>query len=375
MAGKRDYYEVLGVSKDADDETIKKAYRKLALQHHPDRNAGDGEAEARFREAAEAYEVLRDPQKRQIYDRYGPAGLEGMGGVGRASADPFSVFNDMINAVRQAFGGGDDSGVPELEHELQLDLLEAARGVRRKTTVRRSELCPTCGGNGARPGTRPQRCRRCNGHGVLLQGAGFFSIQRPCNACGGAGEVVLDKCPDCRGEGRRWGTIEIDVDVPRGVDSGTYTRLRAQGHAGAPGRPRGDLLIVYKVREHDLLKRDGPHLICRAPITFSQAALGGAIEVPTLDGILTHELPRGIQTGEVLRFPGRGIYDARSRQTGDLLVQVVVETPRQLTPRQEELFRELAELDQKHVTPERRSFLDRLRDFFRGGPAKKDGAR
>jgi molecular chaperone DnaJ len=373
MASKRDYYEVLGVAKDADDDAIKKAYRKLAMQYHPDRNAGDAEAEAKFKESAEAYEVLRDPQKRQIYDRYGHAGLEQSGGRGAQTGfDPFAIFREFFGSFAQ--GWNDGSGVADLEFALELDLIEAARGCHKKLTVPRTDLCDQCGGNGARPGSRPQTCRRCNGRGMTLQGNGFFTVQRTCRECGGSGEIIIDKCPTCRGEGRKHATVDLELDVPAGVDSGMYSRLRGQGHAGERGGQRGDLLIVYKVREHELLKRDGPHLVCRVPITFSQAALGGAIEIPSLDGTFTHELTRGTQTGEVLRFSGRGVPDQRSRHRGDLLVQVVIETPRNLTRRQEELLRELAEIDQKHVQPERRGFLDRLRDFFGGNTSKKGSA-
>jgi molecular chaperone DnaJ len=365
MASKRDYYEVLEVSKDADDETIKRAYRRLAMQYHPDRNSGNPEAEVRFKECAEAYEVLRDKNKRQRYDRYGHAGLDDAVSPSFSSTDALrNFFNDVFGF----FGGqgfGDVSGVPDLEHVVEIDLLEAARGGRKRVTVRRSELCETCGGNGARPGTRPQRCQRCRGHGVVLQGNGFLSVQRTCPSCQGRGEIVNDKCTACRGEGRKEVPFEVEVEVPRGVDTGVGVRHRGHGHAGERGSPRGDLVCVFKVREHPLLKRDGPHLVCRMPISFSQAALGGAIEVPTLDGPVGHTLERGVQTGHTLRFTGRGIYDLRARQTGDLLVQLVVETPRNLTKRQEELLRELAEIEHKHVSAERKSFLDRLRDFFK----------
>jgi molecular chaperone DnaJ len=371
VAGKRDYYEVLGVSKDVDDETIKRAYRKLAMQYHPDRNVGDHEAEVRFKEVGEAYEVLRDPEKRQRYDRYGHAGLDGAMPTAGGGFDPFSLFREFVS---RAFGG-ESSEVVELEYEIELDLQEAAVGSRQRVTLKRSELCVTCGGSGAKAGTRPERCRRCNGHGQVMRRAGLFAMPQVCDACGGSGAVIKDKCTACKGEGRTWGSLDLDVEIPRGVDTGMYSRLRGQGHAGPPGRPRGDLLVHYKVREHPLWKRDGPHLICRVPITFSQAALGGSLEIPTLTGPFTHPLQRGTQTGEVLRFPGCGIFDARTRQTGDLLVQVVVETPRNLTRRQEELLRELAEMEQGAAQPERRGFLDKVRDFFTGGPPRKDGPR
>jgi molecular chaperone DnaJ len=372
MAGtKRDYYEILGVAKGADDDTIKKAYRKLAMQYHPDRNVGDHEAEEKFKEAAEAFEVLRDPEKRQLYDRYGHAGLGDNLGTRSASADN---LRDFVKSVFGMFGDAmDQSSVADLQVALHTDLLTVSRGGKHKVKVTRAELCLTCKGSGARPGTRPSRCARCRGHGVLLQGRGFFSVQVTCDACGGRGEVVTDKCSECRGSGRRDVATEIEVEIPRGVDNGMSMRLEGQGHAGLPGEGRGDLVIVFKVAEHELLKRDGSHLVCKVPVTFSQAALGGPIEIPSLTGPVTHELEPGTQSATVLRFPGRGIFDYRARQVGDLHVQVNVETPRHLTKRQEELLRELAEIDQKQVSSERQSFFGKLRGFFTPPTPAKDG--
>jgi molecular chaperone DnaJ len=362
MAGsKRDYYEVLEVSRDADEETIKKAYRKQAMRYHPDRNNGDKEAEARFREASEAYDVLRDPDKRQRYDRYGHAALgESLGPP--ASGDALrSFFNDIFGGMF----GGEAAAVPDLEHVIEIDLVDAGKGSRTRVSIRRSELCPECAGSGAKPGTRPQRCQRCRGQGEVVQSNGFFSIRRTCAACQGRGEIVVDRCLACRGEGRHMVPVELDIDIPRGVDHGVGVRYQGQGHAGSPGEPRGDLVCVFKVRPHPLLQRKGPHLVCSVPITFAQAALGGQIEVPTLDGSFIHTIERGTQTGSTLHFRGRGIYDLRVRQTGDLLVELHVETPKNLTPRQDELLRELAEIDGKQVSPERKSFFDKLRGLFK----------
>ena len=363
MAGtKRDYYDILGVAKGADDETIKKAYRKLAMQHHPDRNVGDAEAEEKFKEAAEAFEVLRDPHKRQRYDRYGHAGLaDNMGTRSHGTGDLHDIVRDFFGMFGNAM---EQSSVSDLQVTLHTDLLSVSRGGKQKIKVTRAELCLNCKGSGARPGTRPSRCARCKGHGVLLQGRGFFSVQVACDACGGRGEVVADRCPECRGGGRREVPTEMEVEIPRGVDNGMSMRLEGQGHAGLPGEHRGDLLVVFKVAEHELLKRDGPHLICKVPVTFSQAALGGPIEIPTLNGTMTHELEPGTQSATVLRFAGRGIFDYRARQVGDLHVQLNVETPRNLTRRQEELLRELAEIDQRQVSPERQSFFINLLGFF-----------
>src|SRR5262249_12852941 len=367
MASKRDYYEVLGVGRDADAEEIKRAYRKLAMQYHPDRNVGDAEAEQKFKEAAEAYEVLRDWEKKQRYDRYGHAGLEGLN-VPHFN-DVQSVFDLFGDFFGDLFGQRGRHGLQRgRDHkvEVELDLVEAARGISKTITVSREELCTDCSGSGARRGTRPAPCRRCGGHGVVVQSQGFFRVQQTCRACGGSGAIITDPCPVCAGQGRILAKRTLDVAVPAGVDTGTAVRLAGEGEAGDPGAPRGDLYCVIRVREHPLFQRDGPHLVCQVPITFSQAALGGDIDVPTLSGTIRHPLKRGTQSGEVIRIPGQGMPGLRSGRKGDLLVQVSLETPRQLTKRQEELFSELAELEQKHVSPQRKSFLDKLREFFSG---------
>jgi molecular chaperone DnaJ len=365
---KRDYYEVIGVGREASDDEIKRAYRKLAMQYHPDRNAGDAEAELKFKEAAEAYEVLRDPEKRSQYDRYGHAGLNGLNVPHFSDAQSvFDLFGEMFGDMFGGRGGrrGAQRGRDQ-KAEVELDLLEAARGVTRTISISREELCNECGGQGARRGSRPTPCRRCNGHGVVIQSQGFFRVQQTCRGCGGSGSIITDPCPTCGGEGRVLARRTLDVAIPAGVDNGTAVRLSGEGEAGDPGGQRGDLYCVVRVREHALFRRDGSSLICQVPITFSQAALGSDLEIPTLDGPITHSLKRGTQSGDVVRISGYGMPSLRGGRKGDLLVQIVVETPRQLTKRQEELLRELAELDQKHVSPERKSFLDKLRDFFAG---------
>jgi molecular chaperone DnaJ len=370
MAGKRDYYEVLSVSKEATAEEIKRSFRKLAMQYHPDRNVGDKDAEEKFKEAAEAYDVLSDANKRQRYDRYGHAGLEG--GNGPSFRDPRSAFEDLFGGIfgdifGQRGGGGPQAG-RDLQVGIEITLLEAARGVTKSITIPREENCPDCHGEGAKPGTRPVACRRCRGQGVVIQGQGFFRIQQTCPGCGGRGAIITDPCETCHGHGRVEVRRTLEVTIPAGVESGNRIRVSGEGEAGEPGAPRGDLYCLIRVREHSIFERDGPHLICRVPITFSQAALGADIEVPTLDGAITYPLPRGTQTGEVLRIHGRGMPSLRGGRAGDLLVQVMVETPQKLTKRQEELLRELAEIDQKHVSPQRKSFLDKLRDLFAGEP-------
>lgn len=370
MAHKRDYYEVLGVQKDADDDSIKRAYRKLAMQYHPDRNVGDPGAEEKFKEAAEAYEILRDPAKRQRYDRYGHAGLEGLNVPHFNNAQSvFDLFGDLFGDI---FGGGRQGYGPQSGRDLQVavevDLAEAARGVAKSIVIPREENCSDCGGSGASRGTSPATCRRCNGHGVVIQSQGFFRVQQTCRGCGGRGAIITDPCPACHGSGRVVARRTIEVSLPPGVDNGTRIRLSGEGEAGEPGGARGDLYCVVRVKQHPLFQRDGTNLICQVPITFSQAALGGEVQVPTLAGPISHALGAGIQSGEVVRIAGKGMPSLRGGRPGDLLVQVVVETPRHLSKRQEELLRELAELDHKHVSAERKSFLDKIKKFLVSEP-------
>jgi molecular chaperone DnaJ len=366
MASKRDYYEVLGVARDADEDTLKKAYRKLAMQYHPDRNVGDAEAEAKFKEASEAYDVLRDPQKRQLYDRYGHAGLEGTAMPNFTNADAvFDIFGDLFGDL---FGGRRRRG-PRSGHDLQLaleiDLLEAARGVQKEIKVPRLESCSDCRGSGAKPGTRPATCRRCGGHGVVIQGQGFFRIQQTCSACGGQGAVITDPCRTCHGRGAVESERTLTVNIPPGVDNDVSIRLTGEGEAGERGAPPGDLYCVLRVRKHPLFVRHGPDLHCEVPVTISQAVLGRPIEVPALDGqFITHKLKRGTQSGEEVRIHGKGMPNLRGGRPGDLVVHVHVVTPRRLTKRQEELFHELEEIDGTEIPPERKSFLERVREFF-----------
>ena len=372
MANKRDYYEVLGVARTATEVEITKAYRKLAMQHHPDRNVGDAEAEVRFKEATEAYEILRDPQKRAVYDRHGHAGLSGAGGFpGGEGVDIGDLFGDLIGSF---FGGGSGSRRRrgprpggDVRAVLDIDLVEAATGVKRAQTFTREELCRDCGGNGAKPGTQPHPCRRCGGQGVVVLQQGFLSVQQPCRACGGQGSVITDPCHTCRGNGRVEARRTIEVEIPAGVDTGNRIRYAGEGDAGDPGAPRGDLEFVIRVREHKFYHRDGHNLICQWPVTFSQAALGGPVEIPTLTGQkVRYELPRGIQTHEVIRIGGHGMPNPRGGRKGDLLVQVVVETPTHLTPEQEQLFRRLAEIEHTNPPSPRKGFFSKLKDLITG---------
>ena len=364
---KKDYYEVLGVSKEASDEEIKKAYRKLAMEYHPDRNGGDKEAEEKFKEAAEAYGVLGDPEKRPRYDRYGHAGLEGMNVPHFNDVQSiFDVFGDLFG-LGDLFGGRGGRGRRQgrdLKQEIEITLNEAADGIKKTVSVPREEVCHECSGNGSKRGSQPAQCRRCNGQGAVLLSQGFFRIQQSCPGCGGRGSVITDPCPNCRGRGRETIRRTLEVSIPPGVDTGTAVRYGGEGEAGDPGAPRGDLYCVIRVREHRFFQRDGNNLICQVPIAFSQAALGAEIEIPTLNGTKNHALKRGVQSGDVLHVPGEGMPNLRNGRKGELLVQIIVETPKQLTKRQEELFRELAEIEQKHVSPQRKTFLNKLKEFF-----------
>ena len=369
---KRDYYEVLGVAKGASEEEIKKAFRSLTMKYHPDRNPGDDDAAHQFKEAAEAYAVLSDGEKRQVYDRYGHEGLSGV---------PMPDFNDL-GSVFQNFGLGDllgsffgggaggrrgPQGGNHLGMRMDIELIEAYRGCTKTGEIPRNELCVECSGGGAKKGSRPATCRQCGGHGQVQMRMGPFQMNTPCNACGGQGSVITDPCPNCRGRGRIKVTRAVEVTIPPGIQTGQRLTLRGEGEAGDPGAPRGNFICEINVREHSLFRRKGDDLVCQVPITFSQAALGAEIEVPSLDGPLTNAFKAGVQSDDVVRIYGKGmpILGAGGRR-GDLHVVVVVETPKTLTPRQEELFRELAELDHKNVSEKRKSFFATLRELFTG---------
>lgn len=371
MASKRDYYEVLEIAKDADGDTITRAYRALAMRFHPDRNPGNPDAEARFREVAEAHEVLHDPEKRRTYDRYGHAGLESSNGGGSGFGPDF--MDDLGEILGGFFGGRarpGPRGGRDLQVAVDIDLLEAKHGAKKTIAIPRDEACGECSGSGARRGTQPSACRRCRGRGVVVQGQGFFRIQQTCGSCSGRGSVVTDPCPTCRGVGAVRVERQVEVPIYPGVDNDMMITLRGEGEAGGPGAQPGDLLCVFRVRKHSLFVREGLDLHFEFPVSFSQAALGGPIEVPTLEGQFVHyDLKRGVQSGEELRLRGQGMPGLRrdgrpDGRVGDLVVHVKVVTLRSPTKRQEELLRELAELEGAHVSPERKSFLDRVRQFF-----------
>ncbi len=369
MATKRDFYEVLGIARSASFEEIKKTYRQLALKFHPDRNPGDAEAERRFKEAAEAYEVLSDQEKRQRYDRYGHAGLEGAG------VHDFRNSDDIMEAFSDIFGGGLFGDIfgprrrgprpgQDIQKVLEIDLAEAARGATKTLEFVRQELCGQCQGTGARRGTAPTACHYCGGSGQTVQTRGFFQVASTCPACGGAGLRVTDPCQECRGVGRVGKMVSQPVDVPPGADNNTIIQYRNQGEPGDPGAPRGNLRVHFRVRKHSLFERRNNDLHVQMPISYPQAALGADLEVPTLDGKEKLTIPRGTQGGDVLRLRGRGMPDINGRGRGDQLIEVVVEVPKRLTPRQEELLRELADLEHDDVMPKRRGFFEKLRDYF-----------
>lgn len=369
---KRDYYEVLGVERGASAKQIADAYRKLAIKFHPDKNPGDEEAVARFKEAAEAFEVLHDSDKRSRYDRYGHAGVEnGRGPHFTDVNDIFSAFGDIFgdSAFGDIFGGRRQARVRrggDVRCQITLDLFEAARGVTKTLEFQRHEKCTSCHGSGAKPGTRPEPCGYCGGRGQVIQSSGIFRMQVTCPSCRGAGSTIKHPCEACGGDAYVLQTVRREIRVPAGVDSDTRLRLEGEGEPSPNGGPRGDCYCFIEVAEHELFVRDGQDLIVRVPISYPQAVLGAEIEVPTLDGVEEISIPAGTQPGQAFRLRGRGMPDPRRRGKGDLVVQVQLEVPKHLSPRHEELLRELADEEHSHVSPHRKSFLERLRGYFTG---------
>ncbi|MDR0609218.1 MAG: molecular chaperone DnaJ [Planctomycetaceae bacterium] len=370
---KPDYYEVLGVSRNANKDAISSAYRKLAMKYHPDRNPGDAQAVEQFKLCAAAYEVLSNDEKRAIYDQYGHAGLDANGGGSqfRDVNDIFGAFGDLFgdSIFGQFFGGGrggrgrQAAAGNDIRCDLTIDLHEAARGVTKEITFRRHETCPTCNGSGSKPGKVPERCPYCGGQGRITQSTGFFSIQTTCPRCRGAGSIITDPCSDCRGSGLIPRTVEREIKIPAGVDTGTRLRLQGEGEKSPEGGPPGDCYVFVTVKPHPLFQRDGQHLICRVPIGYAQAALGAEIEVPTLDGPEKISIPSGTQNNDVITLRGRGMPVPRRNIAGDLLIQVYIEVPRKLKPEYKELLRKLADMEGEHLLPERKNFFSKLGDF------------
>jgi len=371
MAEKRGYYEVLGVDRNATQDQISEAYRKLALKHHPDRNPDDDDAVGKFKEAAEAFEVLSHPEKRAKYDRYGFAGLEGAAPQFHDVGEIFEAFGDILGGGLFAdfFGGGQghrgrSRKGADVRCEVTIDLLEAAHGTAKVVRFMRHVACETCGGTGAKPGTKPETCRYCGGRGRVVQSSGIFSLQTTCPSCHGAGQVIREACGACRGAAYVQKKVTRKIDIPAGVDDRTRLRLHGEGEPSPVGGPPGDCYCSIRVAEHALFHRRGQDLVCQVPIAYPQAALGATIEVPTLDGREKLTLPAGTQNGEVFTLKGRGMPDPRYHGRGDLHVQVAVEVPRTLTPDHEAALRQLAEIENTNVTPIRKSFFEKLKEYL-----------
>lgn len=376
---KRDYYEVLGVTKSADAEEIKRAYRKLAMRYHPDRNQGEGhaEAEVKFKECAEAYEVLSDTQKRQRYDQFGHQGVSASHDYQHMDPnDIFSIFEGIFGGaggMGGRGGGGGGRGGPargyDLETEVELSLSEVATGAEKTLEFERAEACDTCKGSGAKPGTKPVSCSTCGGRGVVVQQGfgGMFRMQTHCPSCRGRGSVVKDHCTNCRGGGKVARERKITVKIPAGVHEGMTVRVPGEGEAGEQSGPAGDLHCHIKVRGHPLFARQGNDLVCQVPISFAQAALGGDLEVPTLAGKGKLDVPAGSQHGEVFKLRGEGLPDVRNGRRGDQLVQVLVEVPKKLTERQKQLLKEFAGTEEHSQMPQKKGFMEKLKDAIKGG--------
>jgi molecular chaperone DnaJ len=367
---KRDYYEVLGVNRDASEEDVKKAYRKLAMQHHPDRNPDNPKAEEKFKEAKEAYEVLCDADKRAAYDRFGHQGVEHGVGMGAGAGGFADAFGDIFSEI---FGGGRQrSNVyrgADLRYNLEITLEEAARGTETKIRIPTLETCDACHGSGAKAGTEPVPCPTCHGQGQVRIQQGFFSLQQTCPRCGGSGKFIREPCVTCGGAGRVKRQKTLSVKIPAGVDEGDRIRLSGEGEAGVNGGPPGDLYVVIRLKAHAVFQREDNDLHCEMPISFSAAALGGEIEIPTLDGSAKIKIPPETQTGRVFRLRGKGIKGVRSHTPGDLFCHVVVETPVNLTARQKELLHEFEAISQKDVArhnPRSKSWYDKVKEFFEG---------
>ncbi|PKG55055.1 molecular chaperone DnaJ [Shewanella sp. Choline-02u-19] len=370
---KRDFYEVLGVGRDASEREVKKAYKRLAMKFHPDRNPGDKEAEANFKEVKEAYEILTDSDKKAAYDQFGHAGVDpNRGGGGQGGADFGDVFGDVFGDI---FGGGRRGGGgqrqaargSDLRYNLELSLEEAVKGLSKELRIPTLVACEPCNGSGAKKGSSPTTCGTCHGQGQVQMRQGFFAVQQACPTCHGRGKIIKDPCNKCHGEGRVEKSKTLAVKIPAGVDTGDRIRLTGEGEAGEFGAPAGDLYVQVSVREHAIFQRDGNNLYCEVPISFSKAALGGEIEVPTLDGKVNLKIPTETQTGRMFRMRGKGVKSVRSHAVGDLLCKVVMETPVNLNERQKELLREFEDTltgESKKHSPKADGFFDGVKKFF-----------
>lgn len=373
---KRDYYEVLGVAKSAAPDEIKKAFRELAKKWHPDRNPNNKkDAEEKFKEVAEAYAVLSDEEKRQRYDQFGHAGLQGAsGGPDFSGVSVEDIFTSFFGGGRSGgffedlfAGGGGYGGSAQgtsLRFEMEISLEDAAKGVKKTIEIARDELCLTCKGQRAKPGTKPVTCSYCRGQGVVSRTQGFFTMRTTCPHCGGQGRTIETPCTDCRGTGRARKKVRIEVNIPAGVEDNTRIRLPGEGEPADEGGPRGDLYVIVRVREHEYFVRRGRDLLVEVPIPYTMAVLGGTIEVPTLDGRVELSVPRATQSGQLLRLRGKGVTDLHGYGTGDLFVRVVIDVPKKVTAEQEEILGQLAKIEKVDSKPHKRSFFDKLKDLF-----------
>ena len=367
---KADFYETLGVAKGADEKELKSAFRKLAMQFHPDRNPGDAACEHRFKEINEAYECLKDPQKRAAYDRFGHAAFEngagggGQGFAGGGFADIFEdIFGEMMGRQRRSSGGRERGA--DLRYNMEISLEDAFTGKTAQIHVPASMACDECSGSGAAPGTQPVTCAMCSGSGRVRAAQGFFSIERACPQCQGRGQTIKDPCAKCAGQGRVTEERALSVNIPAGIEDGTRIRLAGEGEAGYRGGPAGDLYIFLSIKPHELFQRDGADLFCKAPISMTTAALGGSFEVTTLDGSQTRvKVPEGTQNGKQFRLRGKGMPILRQPTVGDLYIQVAIETPQNLTRRQRELLEEFETISSKENNPQSTGFFSRMKDFF-----------
>jgi len=367
---KREFYEILSISRTATEVEIKKAYRRMAMKYHPDRNSDDEGTEEKFKEAKEAYEILSDPQKRAAYDQFGHAGVDqSMGGGSRGAAGGFSdVFGDVFNDIFGASGGGQQSyRGADLRYHLELSLEDAVAGTTVKIRIPIHIECKTCDGSGAKSGTQPVTCTTCGGHGQVRMQQGFFSVQQPCPHCAGTGKIIKSPCRDCGGEGQIQEHKTLSVKVPAGVDTGDRIRLSGEGEPGQGGAGPGDLYVEVQVQNHDVFTRDDNNLSCDVPVSFTSAALGGDIEVPTLSGKASLKIQEGTQTGQQFRLRGKGVKSVRSGFTGDLVCRIIIETPVKLSKKQKKLLEEfdktLAGSRSKH-SPKQSSWLDGVKKFF-----------
>ncbi|MCO8123773.1 molecular chaperone DnaJ [Stieleria sp. TO1_6] len=376
MSEKRDYYEVLGVERGASKIVIDRAYRKLAIKYHPDSSKAEDAVE-RFKEASLAYEVLNDSDKRARYDRYGHAGVDGGASQFNDVEDIFEAFGEMFGGGGGMFGdlfggrGGGGGGRrrrarrgADIRCNVTLTLEEAAKGVSKDISFRRNVSCNSCEGSGAAPGSQPETCSTCGGRGQVVQSAGILRVQTACPHCGGTGQQISQPCGDCRGSGFQAEKAELTVEIPAGVDDGMRVRVQGEGEASPDGGPPGDCYCFISVTEHQLFKRDATNLVLQLPISYSQAALGAEIEVPTLDGPETLRIEPGTQNGDVFTIRGKGVVDHRGGRPGNLLIQVFIEVPKKVSSEQEELLRQLAELDAESVLPHRKTFLEKVADLF-----------